>query len=593
MGYLFLYNKYKKKFWTIISTIMMLLMVILVYPNINKTLSDYSRELVAIDSLCEVKPALAEKELSEIAPKYIHQSNEMNWYFRFLTIKAKVKANGNIESDIEIKDLINHYEKSGNKRLLPQVYYCAGCIYIFLMDITQANTYFIKAIKILKNTTNLKLLALCYYQLGLNLSNQGLHKEALEWENRSLVINMQRKDTIRCIYDYTDIAWTIGNLGKPQEALIYMFKAKSLACKVSDRIDMSEIERQIAIHYLEMNSLIRAEKHIDEALKFRNDSHRLFSIALDIYMKSDNEGKALEYCDSTLRYGNVYDKRLAYWFLTMRAVKQSNVRKISEYLTKYKTYSDSVKTITDSEASAKALAQYNYGLREKENQELHKENIKNKFYIFSISAVFIITILVFYIIYRRVKQLNIATAKRCRLLYGLLQKTKEMNIESIRQKEEEIKKIKRLLQCSSGQNEKKQIEIALNTKEIELVEINKQEKIIELCNKKIKLTDVYNEIYDIVNGYNKKNFTDWDGLKKTIYSVYPTFEKSINEMRKLNVIEFRVTMLIRVGLDVSEISKIACTSKSNIYSTNKRLFIKNFRRDGASSDWIKFIRSIY
>lgn len=583
---------YHRKKKTFISIIFIVLITIVIILSFCFKKNCYPQELVDIDSVCSIRPDRASEMLKAYNDKNQGMKGETKWYYRFLILKSTIKANKKISSVNETKSLIGHYEKGGDKKLLPEVYYCAGCALNSLMDILQANNYFYKGIKSLEGSNNQELLALCCYQLGRNLSLQGFHKEALSWEKRSLALNRKMKDTTRCIYDNLIIAWTLGNLGKPREALRVMCKTKDMAIAAGKENDLSEIECQITNHCLELGLLQEAKRHIDNAIEIkRTNKSELYSIALETYARLGDEEKTREYIDSVMRHGNVYAKKFAYWCLMERSIKNNDMGNISEYMKCYKNYSDSAKKIMSADASAKAHALYNYNIREKENMLLHKKNTNKNFILITISAILIICILSFYIVYIKVKQQKKSIEKRCKILNEQLNMVRETSPLSIQTKENEIKAIKKKLEGNSPVMS--EIKETLNAKQTELDDINSRKIQMENCNEKMRETEVYKEINDILKGYSNAVFTKWDVLEEAVYNSFPNFETNLRKLGKLNFMEIKVCLLIRMGLNVKEISIIACTSKSNIYSINQRLYYKKFGKYAASSDWIKFIKAIY
>lgn len=69
------------------------------------------------------------------------------WYYRLLCVKAADKAYIKHTSPKEINEILNHYEKGGDSRLLPAAYFYAGSVYRDLNDAPQAVEYFQKALE--------------------------------------------------------------------------------------------------------------------------------------------------------------------------------------------------------------------------------------------------------------------------------------------------------------------------------------------------------------------------------------------------------------------------------------------------------------
>lgn len=112
----------------------------------NSHSHSYHRELVVVDSLCDNNPDSALTLIRKIKTDQL--SDNESWYLRLLKIKQKVKRNENFTDDKEAKVLVDHFEKDGDKNLLPHALYCAGCIYISLNDTPQAIGYFQRVLNI-------------------------------------------------------------------------------------------------------------------------------------------------------------------------------------------------------------------------------------------------------------------------------------------------------------------------------------------------------------------------------------------------------------------------------------------------------------
>lgn len=589
---------YKSNKYIILTCCIFVTMTLLITClQIKKCHAPYHQKLVCIDSLCNTNPESAKIELNKIQHKYNSNDNENHWYYNFLLLKVRVKTNEKNISISEITELINHYERNGNKQILSQVYYCAGCIYRNLKDIMTSNKFFLKCLEMTEKIKDLELRSLVYYQLGHNLSTQGLHNEALKYQLKSLQYDKKHNHLIRTFYDSEDLAWTFGSINNSRKAFEYLNAAKVIAYKINEKEQMSEIECQLAIFEMERNHLKEAKKHIDTALKLsqgRNNSE-LNSTALEIYSKYGLKDKAKIYCDSVIRNGNIYGKKYAYWWLSEYHCKVGNLQSTLHNIKKYKEYSDSVSIAVSSEASAKANALYNYGIKEKENIILKKENAVQTSYIILILSIFIISFLIFCIVYMKIKKKRGIIEKRYNMLTYLREKEKEANEDIIKQKEKEIEDIRRMLFSIKENNMQKKIELenALNMKENKLIDINNDATMKKISDENLKRSEIYKHIMNLTSNNETIKDEDWDTLKQTIFCIYPTFEEKLSELDTMNNTELKVCMLIRIGLNAGKIANLICKSQNTIYSINRRLYHKNFGKYVAPSEWEKFIRTIY
>ena len=556
----------------------------------------YPTELLTIDSICETKPDSAEIYLRRIKDcKAITKEGENQWYIRFLQLKAKVKANKDSYDETEITALIRHYCNDDNKDILANVYYCAGCAYSALGDFPQSIDFFHRALTLVGNNSNDKLKALCYYQLGNKYSLQDLYQEAIVWQKKSLAENYKNKNYLRCIYDYEELAWTAGNLGNIKQSLKYMNNAKKIATNMNDTVNIAEIEGQIAIHYYNLDSIKLAKKHIDKALSRKIRTKEIYPIALSIYAKLGIDNKSKEFCDSIIKKGNIYGKSYAYFWLSKYLIKANKLDSAAIAIDKYKAYSDSTQRIRSSEASAKANALYNYGIREKENIQLKEDNMQKALYLTITLSTIIIGILIFIITYRRIKNQNKQIKERCSVLRDILEKEKQNNETAIKAKENEIRNITTQLLKLKDQDEQNRIKLEreLSNKKFDLESISYETKKKSLCDSEFRSTNIYNEISICSReAYNQK-FTNWETLEKTIYDVYPSFKNQLEKFAPMNETEFKVCLLIRSGFNALTISKLIFRTQNSVYSICRRLYKKNFGVYAASSEWEKIIKSIY
>lgn len=190
----------------IISSLCLALCIIICIVSSCHKSHQYPKELIEIDSLCDIQPYTAQAKLRRIECKYNIKDDGNNWYYRFLCLKSIAKGNGKYNNISEIQDIINHYGKTGDEDILLQGLYCAGCIYRNYNDITSSNQYFLECLKMMKDRQKSTLLYLCYYQLGYNYSMQGLHKEALPYQLKSLRYNQKCNNQRRVLYDCEELA---------------------------------------------------------------------------------------------------------------------------------------------------------------------------------------------------------------------------------------------------------------------------------------------------------------------------------------------------------------------------------------------------
>ena len=86
----------------------------------------YPRVLLQADSLAEVAPDSALRLLGGWVDSVWEAPEQVQMYYRLLTVKAADKA---YITHTLIRLVLDYYEQEGDRRLLPEAYYYAGRVY--------------------------------------------------------------------------------------------------------------------------------------------------------------------------------------------------------------------------------------------------------------------------------------------------------------------------------------------------------------------------------------------------------------------------------------------------------------------------------
>ena len=542
----------------------------------------YPQELTAIDSLCESRPDSAEILIDKIQPSTL--SGDELWYLRLLKVKQNVKANADLSDDKEVKALLEHYESRGDNRLLPLALYCAGCVYVSLNDAPQAIECFQKLVG---SACDEKLKSLGCYQLGYLFMQQGLYDDALPWQKKSLQMNVKSRQMKRCIYDYMNLSWTYKALEKPSAALDMLYRARRIAMKMKDRPSLAEVNAQIANICMDQGHYSDAERYLQQSLSCLDgcSAGAIYVTAFRLYSTLENEDSASYYCNKVIKNGSLYGKRNSYFWLTKRFIKQGDLNSALSCVEKYKAYVDTVEVISESEASAKADALYNYNLREAEIFSLRQESLrKNLLVVTSVFfVVFLLLVIILICIVNRNRNKEIRS--RIQILKYILDKhvapehKTESEDEGDRSVVAQLNELKERMELAERISENKALQSSVD-----------MDTFNASC--QIQETEIYSEIMFAARTDTACRFSGWDDLKNTIYSICPNFEMAMLNFKEMNEIEFRVCLLIRIGVPLSKIGGLVCRTTNSVYSVCKRLYAKNFGKNGTPTEWYKIIQSI-
>lgn len=533
------------------------------------SLSSIDSELVEIGRLCETNPDSARILVDNCSARY--SSNEESvWYIRFLRLKCKVKSNQPFDSDSEAKAIVRHYSDTSDAKQLSDVYYCAGCVYKSLNDYPQAIDYFQMSLSAAKSQGDSVSVALCCYQLGYILSLQGLYKEALTYQKRSLSLHKQEENTQRCVYDYIDLSWTYQNLDSAKEAIGVLTEARKLALEAKDTTSMSEVDSRLASVYYGMGDKTKAKLCLEKCLPYVSNvsASSTYSLAIMVYSDMNEDARAMRYCNWVLDNGNIFGKRYAYYWLAKHSLTTGNTANAASFIDKYKAYADSVEALTAVDASAKASALYNYGLKEAEIAKLQKDNSRKRLIaVLSVVAIIIVILLVA-IVLIKVKNRSKEVKQRIRVLESLLA---NRDIADAISNEE--------VPCSSDEEE-------LSEADGDYCLMSNDDS------GGIKSCAIYKDLLQSARKDNENTFSEWEELQNCLYTEYPNFKTAISSFKEMNDVELKVCLLIKAGIPLARIGYLTNRSQSSIYSICKRLYMKNFNKDAAPKEWYRLIAGI-
>ena len=559
--------------------------------------SQYPKELVRIDRICDTDVDSARALWLEAKARQNVYDNESRWYLRFLSLKIKVKDNTVFADDKELLEILKHFENIGNDALLSQIYYCAGCVYRSQNDYPRAADYFMRNVDE-ESAAGISesIKALSCYQLGYIYNAQGLDSEALRWQSKSLEFHKQQGDSLRCVYDYENIAWSYLSLGIRDKALSVLVKARGMALRMHDGELLSEVDSHLANYYNETGSLELAKKYIDSARGRMNATtvSSVYSLSFEIYSKLGLRDSAEVFCSEVLRNGTVYAKRYAYRWLTDKSLKEGKTADACKNFQLYKECVDSVDQVSPREALARSNAMYDYGMREKANARLERQKARQSIYVMvsvAVSVILVLLLVLAYFVYQRRRQLlNV----RMEILRNTMESERMQNEEAIRQKEMEIDGMqKRLKQMSDEVSlRKKELECAVYDRKNDIQRMKLNIRTKQNCDRRMIQTDVYKSLSEAILAPQDCKFADWENLYAVVNSIYPSFRNNLSKLKRMSEIQLRVCVLLRVGFSIQDVAVIVCRSQDSVYSICSRLYHRNFNAKGSSKMWVDVVKAL-
>ena len=552
--------------------------------------------LLCADSLASANPDSAQALLASLAEEMKQEPQDVQMYYRLLCIKAKDKAYITHTSDSAILPVVEYYEREGDKKHLPEAYYYAGRVYRDLEDAPQALDYFEKALDAMQENENLKVKSKVYAQMGTLFSYQNLYEEALNMFKHSLQCDISLKDSIGMVFNYRDMADAYRSLKEPDSALYYYQKSYQL-CQQLERKDLGNmLQSQLASFYLDRGEYPQAQKALQHALQDIKSYNKsgIYSIAAHYYHDIDNIDSAQWYYNELLQCGSIYSKELAYRGLTNIMLRKGESIPAAEFLYQALLLGDSIHKITVTEDIRRSHALYKHQVREKGNQRLKLQNLKQRQTgIFLIIAFALLSGsgILYYLRRKKAMQHRLKVAEQLREeAYRRSREFMEENNRQIQALESNIERLKHQLHDSDQQK----------------MELEQKISIIESTNRQVELeqgkrrmeeglffrSDIYGLFRQKVEAGKTPGQTEWEQLARQLDASFDHFTQKLLQLGLLKEKELHTCMLIKAQFKNKEMAQLLCLSPEGISSIRRRLCARFLDGKREPKEWDRFILSL-
>lgn len=412
---------------------------------------------------------------------------------------------------------------------------------------------------------------------------QGLYDEMKKAFVKMYEVSLLAQDTLGMIYGLRDIAVSYEADNKHVEALSYLKKAYGLVKKSNMDAMKLNIELSLSAQYMYLGDYRKARYYAQAPLEHIHqiDSSAVYSLHATIHKYLGNEDSLLYYAKKMEQFGHLHAKDSAYKFMTKIYLHRGNSDEANKYYEKYLTMDDSVRRVTRIESTARVNALYNYQLREKENTLLKRSNEKKKQLIISLTTCAAIAIFLLIVYQIRLKRKH---AKETLMLkYAEHLKDKKLResqtlVDDVHQRmkqlESELELERQKLLSSDGLSHSPE---RLNAEEVS-----------------IRNSSIYQRLMDMSkdDSMSRPKDDDWEQLEQLLTSVYDKFPLKLKMVCNLSKRDYRMCLLIKMGMTPQRISNIFSIERSSVASQRARLFKEHFGRKGGAKDWDSFILSL-
>jgi tetratricopeptide (TPR) repeat protein len=558
----------------------------------------YPVELTTADSLAEVQPDSAVALLRTLQPTMVGATEGTKMYYDLLTIKAQDKTYVTHRSDKLIMRLVNYYENGGDEALLPVAYYYAGRTYADMQDVPGALDYFQRALGTMKDRNDATLIGKIYSQMGHLYMDQDLYDNAIEIFQKAYHNSAMMKDTVNTIYDLCDIADACFGKMDNHSSISYLKRAHHLANVQGDISLIIYVESYMSRYYCYIGKYELAKKYIMPSLKDiePQDTSAVYASVADVYRLSGKEDSASYYFNKIKNIGTIYAKEVAYRFFTRTGIERNGDKKILEDFDIYNSYIDSVRSVTSTEALAKANALYNYQLREVENIRLEKANARMHAIVVIASLVALVLLLLSLALLQYHHHRRIRMQMQIERLKQIKESIYKKSQEYIDGNKRRIEELEHLLETTGQENEglktKLQNERSRLISENEIAEIENRES--ELAYGRIIRTDIFRRFNGPSSSELDKKPTaeDWAELERVVNEEYSDFTNRLMGFCNISSNELRVSLLLKINVSPSRIAILTNHTETSVSATRRRLYEKAFNKKGTPKEWDNVIKRL-
>lgn len=543
-------------------------------------------------------------------------------------------------SDSLIQISVNYYADRDRADRKMQSYYYCGRVYQDLNDAVQAQSYYLKAEDIGKDSKDYPLLGRLYANLGALYTFQELNQLALECELKALYCFNQISDSVAQSKVLTNIARAYICETQLDSAVYYYSKALSYTAEDHNPYIMNEL----AEAYCQMGNYTKALQYAKDAysqMETTNDSCLVSFTLGNVYRGLGQVDSAYRFYTFCLRSSNIYTLEGSYYALGQLKKDQDDFRNYVLFQEKYEMLNDSIERQNHKEILAKIQSLYDYRQIEKKKEYFRHEADRKTLRLYQIcligSGVFILLgIFIAYIftIHRkkeeRINQTLRIREQEYRKSQQYLKDKEEAMIrlkeqfESEQQKQEEtVRSLSEQLESERQNKElKAQLEMELQKRaevedclrkqlEQELQKKDETEKRMELIltisnesrNEKVLLdkNDITREV--LLFRASKEYIglcSDWTKIDKEKWSIlidlidhllYKDFTYRIKSLYPgISGFELQICYLVKLEIPVKRMAYLLCVTSQTISLNRKRLYSKLTGEKGSSKDFDSFIQ---
>ena len=562
----------------------------------------YEQTITRADNLMELSQDSARSALAildSIRPDLSKMGKSTQMRYQLVYAKGMNKGYVDFTTDSLMKEIVDYYDNHGTCQQQMLAHYLLGCVYRDLGDSPASLSCYNDAVEKVDTTSSdcdYKLLTRVYEQQGALFLSQSMPQNALSAYQKAEKYAWIAKDTLSAVLSYEhlgNIYEYMGNMNKVIEVYENASRryrqygypvqaARALGGAIQALILTKQYAK--AKKYMDVFEAESGYFQKDSCYSYINYSHYYYLKGLYcLESHSDSAKYWFTKCQEFAKTNNNKSFSAYAWYLYY--IKHQQMDSVAKYSEQAFAYNDSANLDMERDLMQKMQAIYDY---DRWKNVAHNEEIKatraNLTLLVSILvsvSVIIIGILTF-LVYRKKRKLELQEKEeqenqiRQQIYYTkqeleLLRTVNDRKIaDVIKEKEQTINKLKEDL---------KDIRDKYSNSSLSDVDILLKESSIY---KRIKYLELHPK--------ETMRENDWIELEETIEQLIPSFIPLLKN--RLNVIAYRICLLVKLEISTSSIAILLGLSSSAISKYRKVMLEKLCDRSGKPKDFDEYIRQI-
>ena len=576
-----------------------LLLIIMILTSCagNRKYDDLMQRADSIMNVNDDSAKVAIRMLDGVKSQLPEFSKAQKMRYELLRHKAMNKACITFTSDSVMKEVVDYYEDHGsaNQRMLAN--YVLGCVYRDMHEVPLALEYYNKATEQADTTAadcDYGTLYRVYSQMGFLFSKQYLPYQLLDAFGKAEKYAYLAKDTLNAIINYQNKGDAYDYLGRKDSVVAINLRSANMFKRIGDNYNAAIALGCNYSYYIEKQDSVNAKKAFEAYFSTGYEGNSNYGDAKAFllcekgryYMFISRLDSAFSCLNQSLKLSKSYSNKAAATKVLAQYYARVNKPVLAmKYALKTSEYNDSDLLAVRESQLQQIQAMYNYERNQEiaRKAELKAERITMLVYVLIAGGVVIFLLLThLYLKQLKKKKEKILVTKHLYddSLLKLRQKQEELELlrtvndrkiaDVIKEKEQTIKKL---------EDDLKDIRDKYSNSSLSDVDILLKESSIY---KRIKYLELHPK--EIM----REN--DWIELEETIEQLIPSFIPLLKN--RLNVIAYRICLLVKLEISTSSIAILLGLSSSAISKYRKVMLEKLCGRSGKPKDFDEYIRQI-